>query len=390
MRNIYIALLLILVTSCGSKKNNFFAGGSLKQTEFYEKIPFVFNNDWPYITVEINVKKYNFLLDTGAPTVISKELFAELNLEINYNGKVADSHGGVQTEKFVVIPSIKLGNLEFLNSGAIMMDINKTFEFRCLHFDGILGASQMSKAVWQIDYKNQELTVTDNIDKLDIKNSDAVLNFIPKGSQKTPLIKVTIENKSTYLTYDTGFGGSIGLPFSEFDDVIKNYEKIETEGFSNLGIYNKNDNAKGMIARVPEIKFDSLSVKNNVFAFSNSRLIGNNFLKNYTTILDWKTSKIYLKKHTESEEKTYESIGFKFRFVENKPTVIEVLSTVKDIKIGDKILSINELDFTNLTEEEACEFSRNAIYKKIKKATVVYEREGEKHTIEIEKKTYFE
>ena len=79
--NILKLTLLILsstfLISCGSTKQ-LFDYGSVKTSNQIETIKISNINNLPICKVLIGEKEYNFLIDTGAPTVIPNEIFQRL------------------------------------------------------------------------------------------------------------------------------------------------------------------------------------------------------------------------------------------------------------------------------------------------------------------------
>jgi predicted aspartyl protease len=340
--------------------------------------------------VEINDRTYKFLLDTGAPTVISPEIAEDLHLKPELEKPVTDSQGNTSKEKFVTIPQIKLNRILFKNIGAVVMDLKKTFEFRCLNVDGIFGANQMAKGVWKIDYANKSLEISNDFKSLGSSDFKAVLDFIPQPGQKTPVVKLNVDGKEIMCTYDTGFSGAINLKMETNARLIQKYEKIEFEGISNVGAYGNSGPTKGAIVKVPEMSLGSLDLSNQLVFLSTSNLIGNELLKNFTTIIDWSTNKIYLKQEKEIAAKSYTSFGFKYLFFDNKPFVVQLFKNYTgELKSGDRILSINGVDLRQLNETEACFFRFNTVGERRDTQEVFYERNNKEYKTLETKAVYF-
>ena len=69
--------LILLNFGCNSSKS-FYNSGLVNSKNEIEEIKIIIINDLPLCQVEIEGKTYNFLVDTGAPTVISDEIFLTL------------------------------------------------------------------------------------------------------------------------------------------------------------------------------------------------------------------------------------------------------------------------------------------------------------------------
>ncbi|TDQ08915.1 aspartyl protease family protein [Pedobacter metabolipauper] len=384
MKNILCVLLLSIILCSCSPVKNILQAGSLKQTDFVEKIPFNFDNGVPVIQVSIGGKSYNFLLDTGAPTVLSTELAAILNLKAQTNSTTADSQGNKNKEELVVIPNIQIGKLSFENTGALVMDIHKVFEMRCLKFDGIIGANQMAKAIWQLDYKNRLVTISNDLSNFTIAENTAVVDFSPKKIQNTPLVPIKIGNKTTLVTFDTGSNGSLYLGASGYKEVIKDFKSIQSYGSTSAGLYGGRKDLTNIHSKVPALEMGPVVLKDQVFEFreNGSSILGNRFLKNYKVVIDWNTHKIYMTKESEFDETKLKRFGFNVKFVNNKPVVGAIYKNSDAEKAGlllsEEIVDIDGTDLSNLTEDEACSYAFKSITAGKDTAKVTILRAGKK------------
>ena len=78
--------------SCAPSQIEMLRGGAIENAVYRDTVSFNFDYNLPIITVEIDQVNYNFLLDTGAPSVISPELFVKLNLKKKLTSKIKDSN----------------------------------------------------------------------------------------------------------------------------------------------------------------------------------------------------------------------------------------------------------------------------------------------------------
>ena len=97
-------ITLILISSCStSKAVKYLKEGEIDQENFKVTFPFEIKKGWIVVPVEIENKKYKFLLDTGTPTLVSKELaksFGGENQSINRFGRcIRSSHGSSRFAK---------------------------------------------------------------------------------------------------------------------------------------------------------------------------------------------------------------------------------------------------------------------------------------------------
>lgn len=389
-KQLYLFCLSLFLFSCNPVRK-ILEGGKLKETSFVEKIPFTFHFGLPIVIVEIEGKTYNFLFDTGAPTVISPELQALLKLEPKTVGKTSDSQSNSSQQAFVKIPSMKIGNLNFENIGATVIDMKKVFEFKCMNLDGIIGANQMEKAIWQIDYRNNIITASNNISNFNIPKHTEILKFAPRKGQKTPKVMVKIGNKAMKTTFDTGATTDFNFPFETYKSEIEFLTGTEAIGSSSSGIYGTNKGAITTYKKIPKFTIDNIQIANQIVTFNegSSAIIGNAFFKNYRLILVWKENKIYMIKELEIKNATLETFGIGLRYINNQPTIAKIFKGTdadkSGLQIGDKIIAIDDRDVSNLTETEACNYTFNNILSGKETRNITVLREGNKRVFNLKK-----
>lgn len=390
-----LAIIVLIFTSCGSANKRLFLGGSVAQEVFHEKIPFLFEYNLPFVEVQIAGDSYNFLLDTGAPTVISYELMDKLQIKTRGTINITDSQGNSKKERMVKIPEIRLGNVTFHNIGATVIDLNHTFEIQCLKIDGILGANQMSKAIWEINYSTQEITLTNDLANMDLSSVDHTLSFKTPSIQKTPKVKASIGEKVCYLTYDTGSNNYLELPIKRYRDTISTMPHISNYGSNSAGVYGISKADTILFTKLPLLLLDTSKFTDHIISFNHtSDVIGNQFLKNFTTILDWNTQTVYLKKVSDSKKDFLETFGVKYRYHEGKFIVTEIsLDVDHSLQLGDVIHAIDDLDLTKIPESEACEYLFNSPLRNAETTsdtvTITYSRNDEINTEVVHKNWFF-
>ena len=62
------------------------------------KVPFELSKNIPFVRVKIAGKEYNFMFDTGAPCVISTEIYEQLGLKKVAVSQITDS-GGIKNKQ---------------------------------------------------------------------------------------------------------------------------------------------------------------------------------------------------------------------------------------------------------------------------------------------------
>ena len=389
LKHLLFVCILFIPSQVGAQSKKFWNTGSAELTQAVEKLPFHYQNDLPFIEVKIKGKIYNFLFDSGAPTVISNAIYNELGLKSSFESEVGDSQKSVQKQIFTVLPELSLGNIVFKNISAVVVDLISP-EFKCLQVDGILGSNQMALLYWKLNYLENSMLASKNLQSL---INDDTFSKIPfkSNKQKTPFIKSKIENKDISMELDTGYNGKLQINSSEFA-IEKNVSKdryLISSGINSIGLYGPANVKDEYTFKINKFSLAELEFENKIFDTGDLNLIGNKFLKDYEFILDWKKNNLYLKPIQQSET-GYKSFGFSYRFIKNKAVISSIIKDKNiPLEMYDEILSINGVSLENLDNEQSCYYYLNRVEKNLSKITVVIKRGEAIKTFDIEKITYF-
>ena len=304
MKKITYLIILLIISSCAvSKAEKYLKEGKTLQQNFKETITFEIKKGLIILKAKINNKNYNFILDTGASNVISKELATELNVKIIGSESIGDIYGVEQKTNYTRIDNIQIGNLDFSETITAISDFNSIPDFASLQIDGFIGSNLMQHAIWDLDFKKKQITITDNEEKLNLPN-EIIENKLFIGYAGIPSIATKINGKKVWnFTVDTGFNGGIIIPFSEFEKqkengVISDYKKNKTKGV--IGLYGKQSEIReSYIGTINEIEFGNSILKNEKVYSEEylEHLFGLGFFRDYRVIINWNTKKIKMTKN---------------------------------------------------------------------------------------------
>ncbi|MBL1222431.1 aspartyl protease family protein [Chryseobacterium sp. L7] len=385
MKKILYTLLILSATSLSAQGKKFFKGGEVQLQNPVEKINMRFANDLPFVQVSINGKSYNFLFDTGAPTVISTAVYTELGLEKKHRSTVKDSQKNKHDQIFTVLPEMIVDKAVFKDVGVVVMDFSVS-ELSCFKIDGILGANQMAKLFWKVNYSENSLEASTDLTQFNPDDYDIVIPFSPRA-QKTPVVETILQGKKVDVTFDTGFSGRLKITDNVYD-AEKALKSIEVYGTSSVGAYGAGKPAPGHIFRTETLSLGNKSFLNEIVATGNASLIGNDFFKNFIFLLDWSGNKIYMKQ-IRNEPAKLESFGFGYRFIEEKPTVAFVFQEENfPLKVGDSIISINNVNLDNLDKGGACHYFLNRVENMQNAINVKIRRDGKEMEVKLEKREF--
>lgn len=356
-----ITIILLLSSCAGSNIDKVLKQGNVLQENFKTTIPFTYVNGWIVLEVEIRDKAYNFILDTGASNIVTKELAEELNSKVLGTEQIKDVNDTENSAEYTSVSTIKIGNIDFQNTIAAIVDLNKTTEIACTKIDGLIGSNLMRKAIWDFDFQNQLITIVNDENKLDIP-TETIDSKMFIGTAGLSSVTLQINGKKVLNNLiDFGNSGANLLRADYFQkqldaNLIQKHVKGSQKAF---GAFGHTENKLFYHTIIDELKIGNHSV-NGVFTSVKSGA-GNNlglaFFKNYRVILNWKKKRIRMIEITKAGNDSYETYGFSTLYNEEGVyvnVIVETSSASKFLKQDDKILRINETSYVNITEEQYC------------------------------------
>lgn len=328
-----------------------------------------------FTDVTIDGEVYNFLIDTGAPFVLSPELAAKIDFKTSHTSRVGSSNTrkGV-AEIGTMTRDVEVGGLKFSNFKAMVLDYDaNTQVIDCLDFDGIIGANFMSGAIWQFDYDNQKVTITNRMRELDGVNDAWKVKMEKRGFNKSPYIPVRV-NRGDFgmVLFDTGFAGFFDLTYSSYSRALKTgnvderIKVVEGRGIMSEGVFGAEDTT-GYFMQVPELIIGKEKVAEPSFMMghSNKAKVGAEYLKGRIVTLDFPRKRFYV---SEKEDKYTAAKGRSFLFgtaphngAFKVSSVYGKLMESQELKIGDELVSLNGKILAKMEKCEALFFLRNLL-----------------------------
>tara|TARA_R110002049_G_scaffold140201_3_gene301188 strand:+ start:3554 stop:4756 length:1203 start_codon:yes stop_codon:yes gene_type:complete len=363
----YSFIILLTLSSCATSNiDKVLKQGHVAQENFKTTIPFTYVSGWIVLEVEIQGKAHNFILDTGSSNLITKEFAEELNSKVLGAEDIEDINDTANSTEYTRLSNIKIGNVDFQNTIAGIVDLNKITEIGCMKIDGFIGSNLMRKAVWDFDFQNQLITIVNDESKLDIP-TETIDSKMYIGTAGIPAVTLKINGQKVLNnTVDFGNGGTNLLRGDYFvkqrdANLITKYVKGSQKGFGGFG---RTEEKPFYQTNIDELKIGNHTV-NNIHTRVKSGA-GNNlglaFFKNYRVILNWNKKKIRMIEITKAGNDSYKSYGFSTLF-ENEGIyvnrIVETSSASQFLKQDDKIVRIDDTSYASITEEDYCGFYRD-------------------------------
>lgn len=338
--------------------------GKIIQKDYLEEISFEVVHDKIIVPVTIKNKTYRFILDTGAPNLISDELAKEVGIKYIETISVKDANNNVGNIKIGVLNSIKIGNLTSENNVVLISEIDEHPLLKCYGIDGLIGSNFFRNSILKISLNEKKIWITDKVKNLNLKVKSSKLKLF--GNQMAPFIKIDFLNDENFkgteeLMIDTGMDGFYEISNRAFN-LLKNdnfFTILATaNGTGSVGLFGAGKSEMQYLLQTNYFKINETQFSNvitNTSEDENSK-IGFEVLRYGDMTLDFKNKKFYF----EADSK----ITLKEPAPVYMPTILNnkvVIGFVWDetyhnqMQYGDEIIRIgpynlNEIDFCTILE----------------------------------------
>ncbi len=339
--------------------------GTISPACFNTTLDFEWSGNLPLVHLTIDGKKYKFLFDTAAPTMLPKTLIKELRLKPIANGdRLKDSSGREIGVGLYMLPALKINDLEFKNFTVLSSNFTTIFPLSCLGFDGVLGYNFLQYAVVKLDLKHQKITLSNKL----MKHKGYIPIDMKFEPRRGPLIHLNFPFGNAYFELDTGNNTNILLGTTSVIAEMKKlkYLSRETHGAFVASFGGVDQNNKKVDYLVKNFSIDNkIPIKSFPITVNQSGafLIGEKFLKKFTIIIDFPDKKAYFKQIEagEIDENFSKTFGFTPMWDGKTGLVISAITSNTpaekyDLKPGDKIISLNGVKMDKLTKESFCKF----------------------------------
>jgi predicted aspartyl protease len=354
----FILLISIaLTTSCAYLKNvDLLLQPEIQREHYVQTIPFEWRKDLIVVKARLNsdTAEYEFIFDTGAfNSKVESELADALRLPVVTQKKNSTAQGVSRQIDVIRIDSVKLGETTVYNVGAGKLSYDSSSASPCIAGHGIIGANLIKLAHWKIDYDNKLLHFSDT--PFDTEDHNIVIPFDRPMLSGTPQINLTIQGKELEnVIFDVGYNGGLVLPMALAKHVEDEQSRIILDQ-STSGIYGTNRDS--LVVKKVNVGIGGFNTEIPVeFSSLNKGLIGNEFLKHFSVIINYDERKIYLSQkrevRVESPRNFWPGIGKDSLWVVNRTT------PELPLKLGESLRSVNGKKPTELFDSH-CEYVMN-------------------------------
>lgn len=334
-------------------------------SNFCDTIPFEYVRGKIIVKVQINNLTKRFILDTGAPLLISSNLMQSINASAFGSIKVADVGGKVVEQQIAKVPTLSLGNVSFKNGVAIIFDRKKIGLLDCFDIDGIIGSTILKHCIVQIDRNKNIVILTNDPSRLDLNNAFKSKMKLDENSR--PFIKLDFgQHEDLIALFDSGSDKFLPLSTEGYKKLnSKGIAKITNEGYGSISSGLHGPGKAGIENRVlvESLFFGNAVIKEittSVSEHKNKNAIGMGLAKYGTITIDYLNQEFYFKPNSISQ--SYQSppfFGFDAQLINGAYTVSAIYKNTEAEKSGLQngyiITKINDFALPNNQIDLPCD-----------------------------------
>lgn len=344
--------------------------------------------------LDSSATRSTFILDSGAPMTIAASLVQALNLTPLASIQLAGPEGGHSEVPVVRIPEITIAGLAFQDVGAVVDWVQPPDALACLSTAGLMGASLLQAAIWQIDFNRQQIMMTDSLSSLGTMEGAIRIPFTRSDAAGSPRIAVGVSGiDNVSLLVDLGFNGSIAIPTSLLEragDRVADTAPTEI-GQASSTVFGHTA-SEVHIAELRELRLGKLRLSDfpvitgpSVSDFH----VGIDFLRHFRVTLDWQNDALYLepREPISSLYEDFATYGFAPQLHEGGLIVGALwqggAAQQAGLSLGDRIVEVDGRDTTAPSFESVCELLNDVAFYGAKTApiSVTRLRDGVEETV---------
>ncbi len=260
-------------------------------------IPFELSGNLILMTGRINnsSRNYAFMLDTGALTVIGKDVANELGLAEEVAIEMKDGAEGKEDVYLTRLKSLTIGGFKVDDISAAVFDLSRIRRLSGIQIDGIIGSNFLHFFKVKINYQKRLVTLS---------GDTAPLKSVPGASPLkieqlmtmgfAPQVTVSCGDDTFDALIDTGLKYPLALPPALMKKLHRGMV-VEGKGVMGGGAFKDNENPR--LIRLNGLRIGSSEMGKVVATTTegqNNALIGYPLLSHYVVILNYPAGEMLL------------------------------------------------------------------------------------------------
>lgn len=368
-----ITLLLLLPFQLSCFAQSILLQGKLITESAIHQVPFTNTRDEIITQVRLKGNHSNFILDTGAPLSINRELQLKYKYPILKKVPLLDASNNPDTVLIVLVDTLRLADILIIHIPALVLNL-KDSPLKCSNIDGILGSNALRFFILKFDLQSKFVSLTTS-KNLAISNNDVPSGSFSMDHQANAFIRVSLDsNFIDTVHFDSGMSNFFDMNTNKIEGLVSllgpSKSILKGYGSSGQGILGKGNN-QIVYSLHSNLSIGQHLLKNiNINTTPAKSRIGREILNHGVLILDYQNSQFYFKSNSVGISRSRTNFGFEVIHENNKVTVSLVWNNCSasnsGLKAGSQILAVNnvvlsKLDFCDIEKTISQEFSKKKV-----------------------------
>lgn len=307
------------------------------------------------LTAEVNDEARRFIFDTGSPTMISKELADQLNLQTIGSNVGRDANGREVRTDFAVVDELELAGTVFRNVPVMIFDFDQIDPHGCFFDGGVIGSEIFPGSAWRISTERLTLEIAETVDAFSVEADNSNSISIPMsdfGYPHAPIFDYRIGELRDKGLFDTGNSATFVLFKRVSDDAsVRNEMRsgsiVEGRGSEGVSAGGLGDTADLMRLELQSVGLGSTEIGplEAIVRHAPPTLMGLGILEKFNVTLDYPNSRLLLEER-QVDERREAYPGFGLMALEGEVRVMQMFSDTPaeaaGLMLGDRVIAIDE------------------------------------------------
>tara|TARA_R110002051_G_scaffold32382_2_gene72989 strand:+ start:65721 stop:66935 length:1215 start_codon:yes stop_codon:yes gene_type:complete len=317
-----------------------------------------------FVQASANGETSEFILDTGSPTVLSREFAESLGLEVVAQNTGRDANGTEITMDFAILDTLTLGTAVFHDVPVLIHDFSGLDMGACLVSAGILGSELFPGSAWRVDTEARQLTFAASLDEMAPINPVVTTHLYDFGYPHAPIIDYSVGDVSDKALFDTGNSAWVTL-FSEVAETASVQQEIPRDTIVNgTGFEGESAGGRGEAGALTwftlqnfRLGHDSLGAVRATSRAVPPTLVGYGVLSSYVATMDYPGEQFLLEVRNVPAS-AREEPGYSLALIGDQVEVVQLFDgsapANAGLRLGDQVTALSGQSMIVTEENPKC------------------------------------
>lgn len=304
-----------------------------------------------FIDAVANGETGEFILDSGSPTILSRDFAEALGLEVVAHNTGLDANGAEVRMDFAILDTLRIGTVEFHDIPVLIHDFSALDMGACIVGPGILGSELFPGSAWRIDTGAGRLSIAASLDDLPQLDPVVTTHLYDFGYPHAPIVDYTVGDVTDKALFDTGSEAQVALfarvaAAPSVQQVVRPGSVITGRGHEGESAGGRGDILTLTRFTLTDFRFDhdSLGAVRATTRAVPPTLVGAGVLASHVVTLDYPGEQFLLAARDETEPGDDEA-GYSLAFIGDDVRVVQLFdgsgAAGAGLQLGDRVSAVS-------------------------------------------------